>query len=320
MFNVTREDIELFSKEGNRAVIGQAALMIAEKDLSLILMCADIGCRIAADKLYKKYPEKYIQTGIAEQTMISIASAMANEKFNVFAAAYAPFITARVLDQVRVNMGIMESPVTLIGVMAGLFASDLGPSSTACEDIAQIRSIPNIAVISPADCTETVKAMIALSDYNKPAYLRVTVGLPNQIVYKKDYNFEIGKAITLREGQNIAIISTGTITYQCLEAAEILDKQGISCTVLNMHTIKPLDTSAIDKLMNYDTIFTVEEHSIIGGLGGAVAEYLAEKKSTPRLKRIGTPDYYMDADSFAVMLERVGLSPEKIAEQILSEL
>jgi len=316
MLAFSKENIAYFAQKGSRAVVGAASSLLADSVPDFTLMYADVGSRAAVETVRKKHPEKCIQCGIAEQNMLGMAAALANEGFNVFAVSYGAFISARVLDQIRVNMGIMESPVALIGLSSGLFMYDLGPASAALEDIAHLRSIPNITVISPADCLETVKAMIALSDYNKPAYLRITCGFENQSVYKDDYDFEIGKAITLKEGADTAIICTGTIAYQCLEAAKILEEKGISCAVINMHTIKPLDTTVIDKL-NHKTVFTVEEHSIIGGLGGAVAEYLAEKERAPRLKRIGTPDKFVNADSFAATLERLGLSASGIAEQVM---
>jgi len=317
---INKDDIDYFAEKGCRAAVGIASMLLAEKDADFMLMYADIGCRFSADVVLEKYPNKCIQSGIAEQNMIGVAAAMANEGFHVFAVAYGPFITARVLDQIRVNLGIMESPVILIGLGAGLIMSDLGPSSTALEDIAHIRSIPNITVISPADSLETIKAMQALADYNKPTYLRITASLNSQIVYPNDYEFVIGKAIQLKEGSNTAIIATGTIIYQCLEAAKILDEIGISCSVINMHTIKPLDVSALDKLMDYKAIFTIEEHNIIGGLGGAVAEYFAEKKCSPQLKRIGISDEFFNADSYSVIIERYGLSAKMIAQQIADTL
>ena len=320
MLEVNKKFIESAAEKGMRAIVGETALLLAGQDPHLILMYADIGCRIGANKLFQSHPEKCVQCGIAEQNMVGVAAAMANEGFHVFATTYAPFITARVLDQIRVNMGIMKSPVTLIGVSAGSFMSDLGPALTAFEDIAHIRPIPNIAIVSPADCLEAVKAIIALSKYDKPAYLRLTSGFPNQTVYKNDYTFEIGKAITLKEGRQTVIFAAGTIICQCLEAAEILEQKGISCAVVNMHTIKPLDTDIIDRFLDCNTIFTVEEHSIIGGLGGAIAEYITEKSLRPILKRIGTPDYFFNADSFAVSLERANLTAQGIAKQILSAL
>ena len=317
---INKEYIKNLTQKGNRAAVGAASTLLADTDPNFMLMYADSGCRFGADIIKQKHPEKCIQGGIAEQNIVGVASAMANEGFNVFVVAYGPFITARVLDQIRVNMSIMESPVVLVGLGSGMFMSDLGPASTGLEDLAHTRSMPNITVISPADCTETVKAMLALSEYNKPAYLRVTCGFENQSVYQEDYNFEIGKAITLKEGKDVVIIATGTIVYQCLEAANLLEENGISCAVVNMHTIKPLDTQVIDKFINCRMIATVEEHNTIGGLGGAVAEYLSGEKNAPVLRRIGTPDKFVNADSFAVTLERVGLSKEGIAKQIVDAL
>ena len=184
-------------------------------------------------------------TGIAEQNMIGIAAGFASEGFIPFASTYATFASMRCADQVRVNMGYMKLGVKLIGLTAGLSVGILGATHMSIEDIAVIRSIPNITILSPADCTETIKAILAASENRDPTYIRLTGGMPSPIVYSEDYNFSIGKMITLRDGNDVVVFATGTMVYNSIKASELLEKQGISVKVIDVHTIKPLDKETI---------------------------------------------------------------------------
>ncbi len=320
MIQYSFDNIRKWSEIGPRNIVGEASKMLAEQDKKFTLIFADCANRVGIQQLLDEHPEKCIEAGIAEQNQIGIASAMANEGFHVFAVAYAPFITARVMDHIRVNMGYMQAPLKIIGLSAGFAAGDLGATHTALEDIADLRTIPNIVVICPADCTEIVKTMEAVADFNRPVYIRLTAGVSTQQIFTDNYDFEIGRAITLVEGTDVAIFSTGAITYQALEAAKLLKAKGISCKVVNMHTIKPLDEEALRSAIHYKIIVTIEEHSIIGGLGGAVAEYLSIFKTHSPLLRIGVDDEFFCADLPEKLMERSGLMPENIARRILGNL
>jgi transketolase len=183
-----------------------------------------------------------------------------------------------------------------------------------------MRSIPNLTVVSPADCVEIVKAVFAAAEYEGPMYIRLTGEANNPIVYKEDYNFEIGKAITLREGTDITIIANGTMVYESLEAAKILELEGLCATVVNMHTIKPLDTSVIDKAVaSSKVIVTVEEHSVIGGLGGAIAEYKTTLRNAPPQLIIGLPDKFGKVGEHRYLLEKHGLTAKQMADRIVKQ-
>jgi transketolase len=210
----------------------------------------------------------------------------------------------------------MQLGIKLVGVTSGLSVGILGATHMSIEDIAIMRSIPNITVLSPADSTETVKATLAAAKIDGPVYLRLTGEMGNPIVYKEDYKFEVGKAITLKEGPDISIIATGPMVYNSLKAAEILEEQGIHCQVIDMHTIKPIDKEALYNTCDKKMIVTVEEHSIFGGLGSAVAECLAEKKVKPPQLTIGIADEYKHAGTYSYLIEEYGLTAEKIAKKI----
>jgi transketolase len=204
--------------------------------------------------------------------MMGIAAGLASEGVKVITSTFAPFQTMRCCEQIKVNLGYMRHKVCMVGLASGVVLGTLGYTHCSIEDVAVMRSIPGITVISPADCVETVKATLAAVDHKESVYIRLTGGAKNPPVYSEDYDFEIGKANILREGNDVTIIAAGTMVYESLKVADILHERGISATVVNMHTIKPIDTSVIEKVCKFSKlVVTVEEHSTIGGLGSAVA-------------------------------------------------
>lgn len=297
-------------------LVGIVSKRIAQVNDKYLLLYSDCGKRINIEAFEKLYPKAACEMGIAEQNQICVAAGLADSGYNVFATAYAPFITARVLDQVRAFLGYMQSPVKLIGLSSGLALGDLGATHTALEDVANMRCIPNIVVISPADSLEMIKAMEALVNYNGSAYLRLTEPFSDDRVYKEDYEFVIGKSVVLKEGTDVAFIACGTVLTEVLNATVVLEKKGISCEVINMHTIKPLDVEALQKVRNRRLIVTVEEHSVIGGLGSAVGEYLASLETHAPLIRIGVEDRYFCADFPKNLREKAGLLSDNIVQKI----
>lgn len=320
MIEYKKSNIKLWSRLGSCGAFGFAANELAQTNDKVLMVTSDLCFYSGLDRFKSQYPNKLFNVGIAEQNMVGVASGLANEGFIPFATTYATFASARCADQVRVNMGYMNLNVKLVGLTAGLSVGILGPTHISIEDIAIIRSIPNIIILSPADCTETIKATIAASKIDAPVYLRLSGPMNNPIVYTDDYDFKIGKAITLLEGKDISIIATGTMVYNSLKAAEILkEKYSICASVINMHTIKPLDKNAVDMACESNLIVTVEEHSKIGGLGSAVSEYLSEKTNKPPQLILGLSDEYKHAGSYDYLIQQYGLTPEKIADNILKK-
>ena len=313
--------IKMFSRLGSCGVYGMAMSDIAEEDESLAVTTADLCFYSGLDGFSKKYPDKLYNVGIAEQNLIGVSAGLAKEGFNTFASTYASFAVTRALDQVRVNMGYMQLPIKVIGLTSGFSVGILGATHICIEDIAIMRCIPNIAVLSPADGVETYKALIAAWKYDGPVYIRMsgTMGLP--IVYDSDIDYEIGKAITIKEDGDIAIIATGTMVYQSMKAIEILKDEGINCKLIDMHTIKPLDYECLRKLtQSVKLIVTVEEHSINGGLGGAVAEYIAGESNRPQQLILGVKDEYSHAASYEYLIEKYQLTPQMIADNIRNKI
>ena len=265
----------------------------------------------------KKFPDKYLDVGIAEQNLIGIGAGLASEGFNVITTTFAPFQTIRCCEQIKVNLGYMKQKICMVGLASGLALGTLGYTHCCIEDVGILRSIPGITIISPADSLETVKALEAAVKSKNPTYLRLTGSSNNPIIYNKDYEFEIGKSITLKEGKVITFFCAGTMVHQCLEAAKILESKNISSKVVNMHTIKPIDKLAIEDSCNSELIVSVEEHNVIGGLGSAIAEHKSSLKKSPKQLFLGIKDTYSKGGNYKFLQEKHRLTPDKIAEDIL---
>lgn len=314
---INETNMKVWSRIGSRATFGITALELAATVDNLMVLTADLSTSAGLERFKKTFPDKFLDVGIAEQNMMGIAAGLASEGFKVITTTIAPFQTMRCCEQIRVNLGYMNQNVCMVGLAGGIVFGALGYTHCCLEDVGVMRSIPGITVVSPADCGETVKAILAAIQHKESVYIRLTGGMNNPLVYNDDYNFQIGKAITLREGSDITVVAAGTMVYESLKAADILSRGGISATVINMHTLKPLDTSVIEKACALSKlIVTIEEHSIIGGLGSAVAECKAALKKTPPQIILGLPDQFGKAGEYRCLLENHGLTSEYIAEKI----
>jgi len=310
-------DIKMWSTIGARATVGIAALELAKQIDNLMVLTCDVSTSAGLDRFRKTFPEKYLDLGIAEQNMIGVAAGLASENFNVITTTFAPFQTMRCCEQIKVNLGYMRQKICMVGIASGLALGTLGYTHCCIEDIGILRSIPGITIISPADSLETVKALEAAVNSENSCYLRLTGASNNPIVYSKDYEFKIGKSITLREGKDITIFSSGAMVYQSLEASKILESKKISSKVINMHTIKPIDKLAIEEACETKLIVSIEEHNVIGGLGSAISEYKSSLKKSPKQLFLGIKDTYSKGGNYKFLKEKHRLTPEKIVEDII---
>ena len=303
--------------------INGVAEVMKEKE-NVYLVTADTGRYCGFQKLDSCLSDRIFNFGIAEQNMIGIAAGMALEGKQVYATTYAPFITFRCADQLRHLVGNCNLNIKAIGTAAGFTAASSGSALLAVNDISFVRAIPNMIVLSPADCVEAMKMIIAISEVESPVYMRFC-GLTNlPFVYKEDFEYRLGKANVLREGSDVAILATGTtVVSEALKAANILTETGkINPTVVDIHTIKPLDNEYILSLQdNHNLIVSVEEHSIIGGLGSAISECLSMHAGQQmRQIYIGMEDkVYLPGDR-KFMLEQCGIVAQKIADRIEKEI
>ena len=274
------------------------------------------GCALTEFK--EKIPERFLNMGISEQNAIGVAAGLADEGFIPFIALQAAFATYRCCDQIKFHMSYMKSNIKLVGLFSGITQYDCGPTHYALQDIAIMRSLPNILVMAPCDALETAKMLEAVSQIESPVYIRLGGRINYPQVYDNDYDFKIGEAVKLSEGTDIALISTGTMVHKAQQAASILNQRGLSVKVVNFHTIKPLDINMLKECCNTNLLVTLEEHSIYGGLGSAVAEAIAEIKEKPRQLLIGTPDTFLQAAEYDYLLAQSGLLPEQIANRIFN--
>lgn len=306
---------------GKRGTFGSAFSELAPGRENIIAMSADFTRSSGLERFSKAYPEQFINVGIAEQNLLGVASGLASEGNNVFVTSFAAFIATRCYEQVKIHCGYMKHNIKVVGLASGFGVQQQGNTHYGLDDLCLMRSIPGLTVLSPADSTEVVKATEALMDFNGPVYLRLCGEAGDPMVYKEDYNFEIGKAITLREGADVTIVATGTMVYQSLQAAKKLAEEGIECTVINMHTINPIDKDAINKhCHDCKLVVTAEEGFVSGGLGAAVAEVLVQSgEKIPPMKIIGLTDF-PHAGSYKYMLEQTGLDAAHIAERIKGAL
>jgi transketolase len=321
MIEFNRTNIRTWSMLGQNGAFGVAALEIPSLDPQSIILTSDLTYFSGLERFKDRHADRFYNIGIAEQNLMGIAAGLAKEGFSVFAANYATFATTRACDQLRVCLGYMKQNIKVVGCTAGVSIGILGPTHMAVEDIAILRAIPNITIVSPADCTATVKATLALAKLEGPAYLRLTGGMNNPIVYSEDFDFQIGKANVLRRGTDVCLVATGSVVHHSLRAAQLLEDQGLSTAVIDMHTIKPLDEEVIKNQLNTKLLVTVEEHSINGGLGGAVAELLSSiPNARPVQLRLGLSDKFEKAGDYEYLIDKFGLTGSAIANSIKNRL
>lgn len=355
---ISAEESQLLAGMNTKEVFGWVMGKLAEDDELLTVAVADYGRRLNLDRFRELRPDGYIQCGIAEQNLIEVASACANEGFHVFAPCYATFLTSRTLDQIRVNLGMMKSPVVLVGVAAGCESAATGPSHMAVEDIAVTRTIPGLSVFNPVDNAQLAATLIELARHPRPAYVRMTscdgVNLhPDGYVFDDsgveklfesagaadtvDPAVADGAAVTEAAAteatttgtastplpKRVTVLATGAITSRVVEAAQRAAEQiavpvRTNIEVYGVSNIKPLDSSLTQICQNSDVIITVEEHSVLGGFGSAVVEQLSTSGACPQVLRLGMPDTYLEADVHHNILTRAGLSVEGLQEVLLA--
>jgi len=259
------------------------------------------------------FPHRFFQVGVAEQNMMGIAGGLATMGFIPFTSTLACFASKRALDQIRLVIAQPNLNVKITGHYSGLESGKLGKTHQSVQDIAVMRSMPNMVVLAPGDGVESAKAVFAAAEYDGPVYLRMAKN-PSPVIFKENYDFRIGRPVELRAGQDVTIMTTGLMTPRALEAADELALEGIGAHVLHIPTVKPLDKTAVVAAAKHTgLVVTAEEHSIIGGLGGAVAEILGEALPT-LMKRVGIGDASGKSGSCDALLEKYGLTPGHIAQ------
>ena len=300
-------------KIATRAAYGDALKKYGKENPNVVVLDADLAGATKTGIFLKAYPERHFDCGIAECNMVSVAAGMATTGLVPFASSFAMFAAGRAFEQIRNSIGYPHLNVKIGATHGGISVGEDGASHQCCEDFALMRSIPGMIVMSPADDVEAKAMVRAAYHHNGPVYMRFgRAAVP--VIHEEDYQFQIGKGEVLRDGTDVAIIANGLLVYEAMVAAEELQNAGINAMVINMATIKPLDEELVlSAAQKCGKIITCEEHSIIGGLGEAVASLLCEKQPTP-LRRIGVNDEFGHSGPAAALLKQFGLCAEHIVE------
>jgi len=278
------------NKIANRQAISKTLLELGRKNRDLLVLTSDSRGSASMVNFGEELPEQIVEVGIAEQNIVGIASGLAHSGKKPFVASPACFLSMRSIEQIKVDVAYSQTNVKLIGISGGVSYGALGMSHHSVQDLAVTRAIPGLDVMMPADRHEAKKMIEALVDYERPVYVRIGRNPVEDSYLSEDYEFEIGKAVTMNEGNDITIIAAGETVRVALDTADALMSEGISCRVINMHTIKPLDEKAIIKAAKETgRIITIEEHSVYGGLGSAVSEVISQNNPVP-VKILGIPD------------------------------
>lgn len=303
------------AQEPTRAGFGRGLKAAGEADERVVALCADLTDSTQMSKFKEAFPERFVEIGVAEQNLVTVASGMARAGKIPFTSSYAAFSPGRNWEQIRTTICLNDQPVVVVGSHAGVSVGPDGATHQMLEDIALMRVLPNMVVIAPGDSVEAEKATQAIAASGKPAYLRLAREKTPIFSLEKS-PFEIGKAYVLRTGKDITLLGTGTMTYQLLVTAEELKKHGVDAEVVHVPTIKPLDEATILKsVTKTGRVVTAEEAQINGGFGGAIAELLGEKKPLPLL-RIGMKDRFGESGAPDELLEHFGLTGSKIAASV----
>ncbi|MBN1586307.1 MAG: transketolase family protein [Candidatus Omnitrophica bacterium] len=302
------------SKKPTRDGFGEGLRELGNLRPEVVAVSGDLGDSTRAKWFGDEHPERFFEVGIAEQNLVSTAAGLALTGKIPFANSFSAFITGRAWEQIRISVCYMDANVKIVGSHGGLSVGPDGATAEALEDIAAMRILPRMTVIVPCDAEQARAATLALGDHVGPAYLRCGRA-PVPVLTNPETEFEIGKARLAREGEDLTLVACGVTVYFALLAAEVLSREGIEARVLDMHTIKPLDTKALAAAAEETgALLSVEEHTIHGGLGGAIAEWLAQNANVP-FKIMGVPDKFGQSGEFEELVEVYGLGPDSIAKE-----
>ena len=306
-------------KKSTRVAYGEALVKLGKVNKDVVVLEADLSKSTMTAYFKKEFPERHINVGIAEADMIGTAAGIATTGKIPFASTFAHFAAGRAFDQIRNSVAYPHLNVKICPTHAGVSLGEDGGSHQSVEDVALMRAIPGMVVLSPADAVETEKMVFAVAEYEGPVYVRLgRLNIP--VLFDENYKFEIGKATTLREGNDVTILATGLMVSEALEAAKLLEEKEVKARVVNVSTIKPLDKETVLKAAKEcKFIVTSEEHSVIGGLGSAVSEYLSEVHPAKVVKH-GIQDVFGQSADGETMLTNYGLRAKDIVEIVLKNL
>lgn len=316
--NFSKSQAKQWLRMGPRAMFGQFMVDIAKKNKKLIVLSADLGRSSGLARFKTEFPDQYISVGISEQNLVGVAAGLADEGFKVFVTSFAPFLSMRASEQIRMNLGYMRQNVNLVALGSGLSMGFLGNSHFGLEDIAIMRTIPKLNITCPADCSELGKVLNDYAFNNRgPSYIRLTgiPGSPN--LYDKNYKYRYGKNTTICKGKDVLILSYGSVLGQIKNSIKILSKSNIKPELINVISLKPLDKSINNLLSKFKKILIIEEHTSVGGLRSIISEKIIKNKLQADFLSISLPDKFGPTGTYDYLLKYHGLNSESIANKII---
>lgn len=322
MENGLKYNAKMMSMFGQNGAIFGNALEFYHDQYKIKVLTSDMAYGAGLSRFKQKYPNDFYDVGIAEQNLMGITAGLASEGFKCVATAQACFLSMRSFEPVRQYMGYMQIPAILIGINSGFALTYFGNSHYALEDLSLMRTIPNMTILSPADAGEAVKAFETALQMYTPVYLRLSGTTNNPVVYAEDFEYDYRKAhVVYNQGNDVVLLSTGSMVYQSLKAAEILHSEGIGVKVIDIHCLKPIDKETIlQETTGVRLAVSVEEHFVHGGLGSAVAEVIAANPANCQLMNLGVQDHFSEVGDYQYLLDQNGLTPEKIVASVKERL
>jgi len=318
-FEIDPKLAKAMARMGPRAAYGSMMYNFVRDGCDFVTMSADLGRSSGLERLRKEFPERFYNVGIAEQSLVAVAAGMAREGETVFASSFAPFISMRASEHVRVNLSYMREPVKLIGLGSGFSLGFLGNTHYGLEDYAIMNALPNLTILCPADAASVGKAILAAAEIDGPVYIRLTgeAGSPN--VYNQDYDLTVGKfnPVTIRQDSKIAIIGCGAILSECLEASKTLSEQDIFADVFDCHSIKPFDVEGARRIFTrYPLVVSVEEHFLNGGLFSILSQIKVANDYPGSLRGLGVDDSWVAPGERSYVLDQLGLNAQAVAAKV----
>ena len=315
--NFLQTEIRQWARLGPRAMFGKFITDLAKKNKKIIVLSADLGRSSGLARFKIEFPNQYISVGISEQNLIGVASGLASEGFKVFVTSFAPFLSMRASEQIRMNLGYMKHNVNLVALGSGLSMGFLGNSHFGLEDLAIMRAIPNLNILCPADCTELKKILEDCSNNDRgPSYIRLT-GVPgSKNLYDKNYKYKHGKNVTILDGHDLLVLSYGSILGEIKKSAVDL-KSKVSIKLININTIKPIDKNILYDLKKFRNILCVEEHSSIGGIKSLLSELIVKHNIDTNIQFISLPDKFGPTGDYNFLLKHYGFDHNNITKKIL---
>ncbi|MFM2268140.1 MAG: transketolase, C-terminal subunit [Bacteroidota bacterium] len=308
------EDVQSIGKKATRDGFGDGILEAAKRNPKVMALTADLAGSLKLDAFIAEFPSRFVQMGIAEANMMGVAAGLATAGKIPFTTTFANFSTSRVYDQIRQSIAYSDKNVKICASHAGVTLGEDGATHQILEDLGMMRMLPNMTVINPCDYAQTKAATLAIAEHHGPVYLRF--GRPSWAMFTENMPFEIGKALPISEGSDVSIFATGHLVWNAIEAAKELKMLGISCEVINIHTIKPLDAATIlDSVSKTRAVVTAEEHQIAGGMGSAIVELLAQKMPVP-VEMVGVKDSFGESGDPIQLLNKYGMGVENVIEAV----